>query len=62
MTGQHELDAAILAVLILADLEEMSPAEISEALEIPLRFAYSSMRTRRTTERLSYRVQGDRAR
>jgi DNA-directed RNA polymerase specialized sigma24 family protein len=62
MTGQHELDAAILAVFILAELEEMSPKEISEALEIPLSIAYSSMRTRRSNERVSYRERGDRAR
>lgn len=62
MKGQHELDAAILAVFILAELEEMSPQEISEALEIPLSIAYSSMRTRQITERVSYRAHGDRAR
>lgn len=63
MTGQHELDTAILAAVILGELDEMSPNQISETLEIPLSSAYSRMRTRRiSNERASYRERGDRAR
>jgi DNA-directed RNA polymerase specialized sigma24 family protein len=38
-----ELDAAKRAVFILAELEEMTPPEISEALETPLTTACSRL-------------------
>ena len=42
-----ELETARRAVLILAELEELAPEEVAEALEVPLATAYARLRAAR---------------
>jgi RNA polymerase sigma-70 factor (ECF subfamily) len=43
-----ELDPLKREVLVLAEMEELTPAQIAEALEIPLNTVYSRLRAART--------------
>lgn len=43
----EELETARRAVLILAELEELAPEEVAEALEVPLATAYARLRAAR---------------
>jgi RNA polymerase sigma-70 factor (ECF subfamily) len=62
-----ELDKPKREILVAAELEEMSVAEIAEALEIPLNTAYSRLRAarqafeKRLTRRLGREKKGDRS-
>lgn len=44
----QELDAPKREILVLAEMEELTPLEIAEALEIPLNTVYSRLRAART--------------